>query len=232
VSDEHRIHERFSGDAAAYALGALEPDEAEAFRRHLETCAICRDELAALMPVADLLPMAAPQQPVPRGLRRRVLAQARTDARAAGGEGAQGGGRAGAPAARPRLRRPMVAGGLVAAVVAAVIAGVVLLSGGTGGTRVFPASVGHATLYVSAGRAQLVVRRLPVPRHGRVYEVWLLRPHRAPSRSSLFVVGPAGSARVNVRGDIHGVSGVAVTQEPAGGTSRPTSAILIVTPVT
>ncbi len=34
-------------DVAAYALGALEPAEAEAFVRHLESCAVCRDELDA-----------------------------------------------------------------------------------------------------------------------------------------------------------------------------------------
>ena len=38
-------------DVAAYALGALEPAEAEAFARHLETCAVCRDELEAFQQV-------------------------------------------------------------------------------------------------------------------------------------------------------------------------------------
>src|SRR5437764_5254310 len=61
------------GDAAAYALGALEPAEAEAFKRHLEHCAVCRDELAAFEEVVHALPLAAPQQPVPNSLRRRVL---------------------------------------------------------------------------------------------------------------------------------------------------------------
>ena len=33
-------------DAAAYVLGSLERSEAEAFRAHLQTCAVCRDEVA------------------------------------------------------------------------------------------------------------------------------------------------------------------------------------------
>jgi Anti-sigma-K factor rskA/Putative zinc-finger len=31
------------GDAAAYVLGALEPHEVEAFRAHMQECAVCRD---------------------------------------------------------------------------------------------------------------------------------------------------------------------------------------------
>ncbi|HEX8722630.1 MAG TPA: zf-HC2 domain-containing protein, partial [Pyrinomonadaceae bacterium] len=31
-----------------YLYGEAEPAEARAFRRHLEACAVCRDELAAL----------------------------------------------------------------------------------------------------------------------------------------------------------------------------------------
>ena len=48
------------GDAAAYALGALDRQEADAFRAHLESCVVCRDELAAFRPVVDQLPMTAP----------------------------------------------------------------------------------------------------------------------------------------------------------------------------
>jgi anti-sigma factor RsiW len=54
-------------EAAAYALGALEPAEAKAFARHMESCAVCRDEVAAFALVVDALPLAAPQQ----GLRGR-----------------------------------------------------------------------------------------------------------------------------------------------------------------
>ena len=42
-------------DAAPYVLGALEPEEARAFVRHLERCAVCRDEVAALAPPDHLL---------------------------------------------------------------------------------------------------------------------------------------------------------------------------------
>ena len=35
------------GDVAAYALGALAPAEADAFRAHVQSCIVCRDELEA-----------------------------------------------------------------------------------------------------------------------------------------------------------------------------------------
>ncbi|MGA8717064.1 MAG: zf-HC2 domain-containing protein, partial [Solirubrobacteraceae bacterium] len=48
-------------DAAPYVLGALEPAEARAFMRHMRTCAVCRDEVAALAPVLDVLPSCVPR---------------------------------------------------------------------------------------------------------------------------------------------------------------------------
>jgi anti-sigma factor RsiW len=46
-------------DVAAYALGALDAGEVEAFRRHLDSCVVCRDELAAFQHVVDVLPLSA-----------------------------------------------------------------------------------------------------------------------------------------------------------------------------
>ena len=48
-------------DIAAYLLGALEREEAVAFREHLDTCAICREEVSALGTVVDALPLGAPR---------------------------------------------------------------------------------------------------------------------------------------------------------------------------
>ena len=210
-------------DAAAYVLGALEPDEAEAFRRHLETCAVCRDEVSSLRHVADALPMAAPQYPVPHGLRRRVLGAARRKPRQA------------PPSARASPARwpmgvslPALAGGL-AAVIVAVIVAVVLASAGSPGARVIQASTGNAELRIAGGRGELIVRALPQPPTGQIYEVWLARPnHPFTPTSALFGVTTAGQAYVGVPGDLNGVSEVLVTPEPAGGTKVPTHTPVIV----
>lgn len=50
---------------AAYALAALEPDESTRLREHLPTCAACRDELADLDWIPQLLPL-VPMQEIER----------------------------------------------------------------------------------------------------------------------------------------------------------------------
>ena len=53
-------------DAAAYVLGALEPAEAEAFRRHLADCPACQKEVAELEQVTGSLADEPARYEVPR----------------------------------------------------------------------------------------------------------------------------------------------------------------------
>src|SRR6185437_13184494 len=71
------------GDVAAYALGALDASEAEAFRRHLQTCTVCQEELTSFQKVVDELPLSAPRHKAPAALRRKVMRDVNADARAA-----------------------------------------------------------------------------------------------------------------------------------------------------
>jgi len=75
-------------DAAPYVLGALTEEEHAAFLAHLETCAVCRDEVAALQGVVSVLPSAVPQLSAPEDLKRRVMTTVHSEAglRGAGGE--------------------------------------------------------------------------------------------------------------------------------------------------
>ena len=50
------MHDRWDGDAAAYALHALEQDEARAFEEHLAGCRRCQDELESFRQVVAALP--------------------------------------------------------------------------------------------------------------------------------------------------------------------------------
>ena len=165
-------------DAAAYVLGALEPEEAEAFSRHLDTCVVCRDEVAAFQHTANALAMTPPQHRAPRGLKRRVMRAVResdADAQAQG-----------APARRQRrfgsgrfVARPAVAGLAALAVVVVVIGAIIVGSNGSSGTRTITAAVtgspGTAQLSVSGGHGQLVMRNFPQPAAGHIYELWELR---------------------------------------------------------
>ena len=218
-------------DAAAYVLGALEPEEAEAFSRHLATCVVCRDEVAAFQHTANALATAPPQHPAPRGLKRRVMRAVReSDAEAQA-----------APARRSRWlgsalfgARPAIAALAALAVVVVVIGAIIVSSSGTSGTRTIAASVtgspGTAQLSVSGGHGQLVLRNFPQPAAGHIYEMWELRSGaKAPSPTgTLFSVNSSGAGNVGVPGDLHGVTKVLVTQEPSGGSVAPTTTPVIV----
>lgn len=215
------------GDVAAYVLGALEPGEVGAFRAHLETCAVCRDELAAFQQVVDVLPMSAPQYPAPRRMRRRVM-------RAVDGEpkGEP------APGLLPRLAgligpRQRLALGTGLAVLLLAVGGVLVAGSGGTRTRVYAAQVtgsgsGTALVKVTGGHAELILHHFAPPPAGEIYEVWLGRPNRPPApTSALFSVTAKGEGDVDVPGNLHGVNVVLVTPEPAGGTRVPTHPAVI-----
>lgn len=223
------------GEAAAYALGALGPSDAAYFRRHLETCIVCRDETAAFEQIVDALAMAAPQHPVPHGLRRRVMRRVRAEPTTA------------APRTRRRdprslfgrrinIARPALVVGLMVASALAMIGGLELAQGGPNGIRVIQAHVngpvGSAQLRVAGDRAELIVSHLPPPSAGRIYEVWIERDDRAPSPRSLFSVTASGSAEVGVPGDVRGASTIMVTQERAAGSIVPTRPPVILAKLT
>jgi anti-sigma-K factor RskA len=231
TSDSMTDHDQFSGDAAAYVLGALELDELQAFRTHLANCPVCRDEVASLQGVADTLPLAAPQYEAPRQLRRNVLAAVRAEPR---GDKT--------PVRRrswPRLRlpRPVLAGALAVVLAFAVVGVVELASGGSSGVRVIPARTtvasASAQLRLGDGRSELVVRNLPPPPAGHIYQVWFQRGTAAPSATNaLFSVSSSGAGDVGLPGSLKGVSTVMVTPEPDGGSVKPTHAPVIVAQLT
>jgi anti-sigma-K factor RskA len=218
-----------AGDVAAYALGALDPAEAEAFRAHLETCVVCRDELAAFEHVVDALPMSATQHPAPKRLRRRVLDAAENEPKL----GLRGERRRRARPLRARLSmpRPALALGAAVVIVAVAVGGLELGTSGTTKTRVYAAHVtgsGSAEVTVTGGHAELIVHHFSPPPVGQIYEVWLGRLGQplAPT-SALFSVTTDGNGDVDVPGDLRGVDEVMVTPEPAGGTRVPTHPAVI-----
>jgi anti-sigma-K factor RskA len=221
-------HERWEDSSGSYLLGAMPDDEAMAYAAHLEVCPACRAEVDELAPAAAALPASVLPVAVPVALGDRVMAEVRREAEllAAAGEGAD---RAPAPVRAPRRnwwRWPApalaVAALLVGLVVGLGAAGVI----GGGETTVpmqatGPASGAHAHL-VMDGRATLVVDHLARPSGGRVYQVWLKPAGGNPRPTqSLFVPRTDGSATVAVPADAERMEAVLVTEEPDGGSSRP-----------
>jgi anti-sigma-K factor RskA len=219
-------------DTAPYALGALEPAEARAFARHMRSCAVCRDEVAALAPVLGALPSCVPREEVDPALRRRVMHAVRSEPKASS-----------SPARRPWrfpwLPWPALSGsalrgpGVVAALAVAVTLVVVVAAGSLGsrGSHEPPlirASVGHAQLQIAGGRGELIVDHLPSAPPGRVYELWLQRGNRPPAPGTLFEVTSRGTAVLGLPGAVSGITRVLVTVEPAGGSRVPTTRAVIV----
>jgi anti-sigma-K factor RskA len=213
-------------NVAAYVLGALEPDEAAAFRRHIADCAACREEVAAFEQVTEALPTAGGVYAVPKDLKRRVMREVRADPKQQTARRPDLGG--------PLLRGPLLAwSGALAAVLIAVVVAVALTSGGSGGTRTVQASVGSAELRITDNRGDLVVHRLPQLPAGRIYEMWVQRGSAPPvPTGTLFGINSSGTASVGVPGSLNGVGAVMVTDEPAGGSPAPTTTPLIVARVT
>jgi anti-sigma factor RsiW len=229
----HRDLPECSGDAAAYVLGALSPEETAAFERHLETCVVCRDEIAAFSEVIDVMPLTVPQHAAPRALRRRIRRAARATAadRPAGQPATTTGTAPWRTRTRTRARIGILAaaGALAAAI---VVVAVLTLGGGGHPARTIQASVvgpGRAEVRLVDGHAELVVRGVPAPPAGDVYEVWLQRGGAAPQPTrTLFGVTADGAADVGVTGSMSGVSRMLVTPERAGGSQHPTHAPVII----
>jgi anti-sigma-K factor RskA len=79
---------------------------------------------------------------------------------------------------------------------------------------------------VGGERAVLVVDDLPSPPEGRTYEAWILRDDVAEP-AGLFEPNDAGRAAAPIEGSLEDADAVAVTVEPAGGSSSPTDDPLI-----
>jgi anti-sigma-K factor RskA len=233
-------HRESSEALGAYVLGALPEEQNTRVREHLAGCRECRAELEWLRASVDALPASVPQIEPPPELKARVMETVEADAellRAAGE-------RADRPERTERLRRrwPGLSGVrpsvvLVTACAAAVLAGGFYLSftgaGGVNGPRTVPAQVhgpartAHAlaTLQLRGARAELVVRRLPVPPANHVDELWVQRGSTTPVPSGTFVVG---TGSVELTRPVRTGDQVLVTVEPGRGSSAPTTAPFIV----
>ena len=75
---------------------------------------------------------------------------------------------------------------------------------------------------MDSGNSTLVASGLPAPPDGRVYQLWLKRPGRAPEpTTALFRPSRDGTASAGVRGSLDGVDQVLMTDEPDGGSQEP-----------
>ena len=202
---------------AAYALDALEPEEARGYEEHLAGCERCREELASLQGTAGALAYAAPPVHPPEELRGRILAAARAER----------------PNVVPLRPRSWTAYGpyvltTVAAVAVIAIVGLAVwnvslhnrLDSARQALRGVPLTGATGSVVVSGGRGALVVSHLAPAPAGKTYQAWVIQDGRATSAGTF-----AGGGRTIVfRLDRALPAGavVAVTLEPSGGVDQPT----------
>ena len=236
-------------DCAAYVLWALAEQEFEAHTAHLAECPFCQTEVSQLQPVADSLAVGVPPLEADHSLRAQVLGAVRSQAELRRGAARQSVGAPTAPAAGGRSpaswrggrRRPIsgrVLPGLAEALAlgAGIAIGALAFSSGSSVRaeviRAVVVAPGHhatAELRRVGSRLELVVVGMPAPPPGRIYEVWLEHGAEAPlPTDALFSVTKTGSGSVGVPGNLHGVSKVLVTDEPLGGSLKPTRTPVIV----
>jgi anti-sigma-K factor RskA len=218
--------------SAAYALDALDADEAEAFESHLGQCERCRAELPALTEAAVALAWAVESPAPPAGLRGSILEAAAAERTNV----------VPLPTRRPWVFRATAAVAAVAAC-AAIGLGVwaATLSNSLSNERSKQASQATAVQILSdpasrrvalngrsgvvavdpAGQGVLVVQRLPRAASGKTYEAWVIPAGGKPKSAGLFRGGGPQTVVKLSRTVPHGAV-VAATLERAGGVSAPT----------
>lgn len=216
-------------DVAAYALGALPEEDRRRFEAHLETCELCRTDLAALRPVVDALPAAAEPVEPPGALKKRIMSVVEAEAREQREQREH----------RARAARPKRAWLSFRGPIPALAAAAVLLLAGVGiGLAVLRGDEPVATyagdcirgcdevaMSVDDGHGTLKVEGMDQPPPGRVYQVWTHRYGEDPKPTdALFTVAKDGSASVDVPADAEAIDQVLVTDEPPGGSVEPSTA--------
>ena len=219
-------------DASAYVLGGLAPDQRAAFRRHMELCPDCREEVDMLQAASAALPIMSAPKPERMSERAQMIAERRADAAARRPLARRPDSKQ--PTIRNRLARPApkpvmaMFGGLAVLGVMTVV-----LGRGPASMHIVRAQVayapGAAAIKVQDSSAELLAIGLPTPPAGDVYEIWVKRAghERFRPTRALFTPNAQHEAGVNIPGGTDGLGQVEVTAEPDGGSAAPTGAPVI-----
>jgi anti-sigma factor RsiW len=218
----------------AYAADALDRQERDAFHLHLESCAVCRQEVAELSATAARLAQAA-AEPAPPGLRARVLAEASRTRQLSPVVTALGSDRR----PRPWYRAPATAAAAVLLVAATGLGGLAVVEARNADqARVEAARIasiatdpdrvartveltggGTGTVVAAGGLAFFHGSDLPPLPDGRAYQLWRIRGQESTSAG---VLGRGGEL-TGLISDVGPDDAVGVTVEPASGSDQPTT---------
>jgi anti-sigma-K factor RskA len=237
VTDDE-LHEQL----ALYAVDALPDAERIELEDVLRTRPDLQAELVELEEAGAAIADAA-SEPPPAALRSRVLDLiAETEQLPADPAVDDVAVPPAVPITSHRRRNRFVAIGAAAAVVVGLLVGLLVASPWSGSqdpsaavltaadaqTIQMPGELPDVTIVHSPSRGSSVLQspRVPVPQGDRVYELWAIRGGR-PERAATFRPDADGSLKIYAKGlDPASAEQWAITEEPAGGSDQPTSAIL------
>ncbi len=238
-------HEELEGSVAALVLGALEAEEAESVRLHIEGCASCQQAVTRMRRAAAALPLEVEEISPPPRLRERVFVAA-AGARASTMPTAPARKKVTPAPGRWKPARTIRLGFLPAFAVAATVLLALLIGLYAGNllgrNSVPPVSsqvarftlVGHGPLSGARGTvidlktdavALVDFHGLPALDKGKVYELWLITPGGHPDSAAVFVPDSNGGKVVLVNLPLKGYAQMAVTAEDGpDGAIAPTQA--------
>jgi len=237
-------------ELAAYAFDLLDAPGRARAEAHLRTCRECAQELAEYRAVIAVLPRAGLTEPAPEEAWQAIEARIRARGAARTGATRAGGG----PGRRLRIRglQPALTAALAAAVIGLIVWNATLqarlsdraeLPGLSEASQVVvvdlvaASAAGGVDGYVimSQDRRQggLVIGGLPALGSDRSYQVWFVRPDQTRASAGTFGVDGLGQAvtLIHVPQPVDGFDGVAITEEPGGGSPTPTGSDLLAGPI-
>jgi anti-sigma-K factor RskA len=221
------VHEHISSLIAAYAIGAVPEDEVPQIRAHILTCEACFAEAEGFAEALALMPETVGETPLSANFEDKVIAAVRPE---------------GSPAKtrvvrRPRFRLSLAAG--LASLLVIALAGTTIWFGsswakqrnyqnvvaalvhdrdalqlsGPGGAEAILASTSDGSVLVTVDLGEAP--------EGRDYQLWLM-DDGVPTPANTFDVD--GSVIViETDFDLRGFEGAAITVEPEGGSTAPTT---------
>ena len=235
-------HDEIEASVAPFVLGALERDEAETVRVHLEGCDSCRALALRLGRAVDAMPLAVSEVTPPERLRQRIL-EAAAGSRAPAAPMAPVRTRVLEVPRRGARRASRFAGFGPMAVAAALVAFALGAGLGLGlgrtiaptpapqpvaqfsmtGSGTMTGSTGHVYELRQEGLTLVQFTGLPQPGEGKLYELWLIPTSGQPVPAGVFTPDPEGGHVALIPRTLQGLKALAVTEEAApSGASAPT----------
>jgi anti-sigma-K factor RskA len=235
MTDNHLIYKE---NLAAYAMGALNAEEASALEAHLRTCDSCRAELADYQRVSAGLLSALPPQAPPAAIKKNLQMTLRSQVKSA------------RPQIKWSLNRLVVGAAIVLLIGLNIVSifevsslkqeqterdgqygsqqtAIAMLAYPSTQTISFDQTGISGSLLVDKKRNLLAVFawNLPSPPAGKTYQMWLIDPKEDRTSGGFLVsenTQPFVMAVIKSPQPLTGFVGFGITLEPVGGSPKPT----------